>query len=56
MSAEDCRQAVAAVAAMIHEWWSGGHGRSFDAVRGSDPSDDAAAELFDYGSDLRQIA
>jgi hypothetical protein len=28
---------------MIHQWWSGGRGHSADAIRGSDPSDGAAA-------------
>ena len=40
LSTEDRRQAVTAMAVMIHHWWSGGRGCSADTVRGSDPSDD----------------
>ena len=38
LSAEGRRRAVTALAVMIHQWWSGGQGRSAKTVRGSDPS------------------
>jgi len=44
LSAEDRQQAVTALAVSIHQWWSDGRGRSADAVRGSDPSDNAVAD------------
>ena len=44
LSAEDRQQAVTAMTIMIHQWWSDRRGRSTDTVRGSDPSDDAAAD------------
>ncbi|GIF00101.1 hypothetical protein [Paractinoplanes rishiriensis] len=42
LSAEDRQHAVTALAAMIHQWWSGGRGRSAGTVCGSDPSGGAA--------------
>jgi hypothetical protein len=44
MVAEDREQAVTALAALIHEWWSSDRCRSADAVCGSDQSGDAAAD------------
>jgi len=44
LSAEDRQQAVTAMAVMIHQWWSGGRGRTADTVRGSGSPDDATAD------------
>ena len=44
LSAEDRQQVVTALAVVIQQWWSGGRGCSTDAARGSDPSNDAAAD------------
>ncbi|HEY3261236.1 MAG TPA: hypothetical protein VGJ95_13365 [Pseudonocardiaceae bacterium] len=43
MSAEDRQQAVTALVAMIHEWWSDDQGRSAGAVGGSDQRGGATA-------------
>jgi hypothetical protein len=43
MSAEERQQAVTALVAMIHEWWSNGQGRSDGAVGGSDQRGGATA-------------